>query len=276
MSRRAVNGVTLRGRAAYRRGMITCGVDLASQSADTAIAVIDWGTASPRLTQLEIGVDDEIILEAAHGADHVAIASPFGWPDPFLEFIVSNRTGTVPNPRRVATTSGRNRIMYRTTDQRLREMLGLKLLPSTANSMAAQTLRCAGILARLREMGIPVSRAGGGRVFEAYAPASLVAWGLDEPKYKTTPAARVRIVEQAARRVSLDLADHRAACMESDDALDALVCALTARAVALGLWRQPLDPDEVEHAPTEGWVCIPSGTIDQLRESPADGPGVPR
>ncbi len=245
--------------------MITCGVDLSSQAADTAIAVIDWGSVSPRLTQLEVGVDDETILDAARGADATAIAAPFGWPDPFLEFIVSNRTGFVSDPRRVATTSGRNRLMYRTTDQRLREMLGLKLLPSTASSLAAQTLRCAGILARMREAGIEVSRAGGGRVVEAYAPASLVAWGLDEPKYKTTPAARVRIVEQASRRVSLDLADHRATCMESDDALDALVCALTARAVAMGLWRAPLDSDEVEHAPTEGWVCIPSGTIDQLR-----------
>lgn len=245
--------------------MITCGVDLSSQSADTALAVIDWGSVSPRLVQLEVGVDDEAILEAAQDSDVMAIAAPFGWPDSFIEFIVSNRTGFVPNPRRVATTSGRNRIMYRTTDQRLREMLGLKLLPSTSSTLAGATLRCAGILARMREMGIEVSRAGGGRVVEAYSPASLVAWGLDEPKYKTTPAARVRIVEQASRRVSLDLADHRATCMESDDALDALVCALTARAVAIGLWRAPLDPDEVEHAPTEGWVCIPSGTVDQLR-----------
>jgi hypothetical protein len=102
--------------------MITCGVDLSSQSADTAIAVIDCGSVSPRLVQLEVGVDDETILEAAKGAEAVAIAAPFGWPDPFLEFVVSNRTGFVPNPRRVATTSGRNRIMYRTTDQRLREI----------------------------------------------------------------------------------------------------------------------------------------------------------
>jgi hypothetical protein len=43
----------------------------------------------------------------------------------------------------------------------------------------------------------------------------------------------------------------------------------------LGLWRRPLDPEEVEHAPTEGWVCIPTGSIDDLRESPASGSGGP-
>lgn len=256
--------------------MITCGVDLSSQPADTAIAVIDWGASSPRLVQLEVGVDDEIILDAIRGADAAAIAAPFGWPDPFLEFIVSNRAGFVPNPRRVATTSGRNRILYRTTDRRLRELLGLRLMASTASTLAGTTLRCVGLLARLAELGIEVSRAGGGRVCEAYAPASLVAWGLDEEKYKTTPAARVRIVEQASRRLALDLIDHGHACLESDDALDALICALTARAVALGLWRRPVDPQEVEHAPTEGWVCIPTGSIDDLLESPvsaSSGPG---
>ena len=255
--------------------MITCGVDLSSQTTDTAVAVIDWSSSSPRVTQVEVGVDDEAILDAIAGSAAAAIAAPFGWPDAFVDFLVGNRAGRLPEPRRVATTSGRDLIMYRITDLRLREMLGLRLMASTASAIAPTTLRCAGILERLRERGVAPARGGGGRVVEAYAPASLFAWGLDEPKYKTTPAARVRIVEQLARRLSLDLGSFRASIMESDDALDALVCALTARAVALGRWRRPIDPEETRHAPTEGWVCVPEGTIDALREGPAARPGVP-
>lgn len=245
--------------------MITCGVDLASQSADTALAVLDWSTTSPRLTQLESGVDDELILEATGRADVTAINAPFGWPDPFLEFIASNRAGMLPSPRRVASTSGRDLIMYRTTERRVRELLGLKLMPATSNMMASTSLRCAGLLARMREDGIQVSRGGGGRVVEVYPPASLHSWGLTEAKYKTTQNARVRIVEQLARRLAIDMGPFGALAMESDDALDALVSALTARAVAKGLWREPQDAEETQHAPTEGWVCVPRGTIDELR-----------
>jgi len=244
--------------------MITVGVDLASQSNDTAIAVVEWGPGRSRALRVVLGADDEMILDEAKRADTIGIGSPFGWPDPFYDFITQNRVGKVDEPRRAATVSGRDEIMYRTTERRVRDWLGLKLMPSTSNMLGSTVLRCAGLQTRLMEDGVAVTRGAGGRVIEVFAPASLMAWGLHEPAYKTQSASRARILEQAARRLSLDLGEYRALCVESDDAADALVGAMTARAVALGLWRAPVDDDEKAHAATEGWICVPNGTIETL------------
>jgi len=70
------------------------------------------------------------------------------------------------------------------------------------------------------------------------------------------------------RRLSLDLGPYTSLCVESDDALDALVAAMTARSIALGHWRQPVDEEETARAATEGWICVPSGTVWSLVGTP--------
>lgn len=244
--------------------MITVGVDLASQASDTAIAVVEWGEGRSHVTSLVLGADDEMILDGARRADAMAVASPFGWPDPFFTFLAQHREGRVAEPRRAASVSGRDDIMYRLTERRVREWLGLKLMPSTSNMLGSTVMRCAGLQTRMIEAGIEVTRGGGGRVVEAYAPASLMAWGLHEASYKTQSVVRARMLEQIARRLALDLGHYRALCVDSDDALDALVCALTARAVMIGQWREPVDDVERAHAATEGWICVPNGTVWSL------------
>ncbi len=248
--------------------MITFGVDLASQARDTAIALIDWSDGRSRAARVVVGADDEMILEGAERAHAVGIAAPFGWPDPFFEVLAQHREGRIEDPRRAATVSGRDEIMYRTTERRVREWLGLKLMSSTSNMLGTTVLRCAGLLSRLQEAGVEVSKVGGGRVVEVYPPASLMAWGLHEKGYKAQSAVRAHILEQVARRISLDLGGYLSLCVESDDAIDALIAAMTARAVALGHWRQPIDDEERTHAATEGWICVPNGTVWSLVGAP--------
>ncbi|RKQ90868.1 uncharacterized protein DUF429 [Solirubrobacter pauli] len=59
--------------------------------------------------------------------------------------------------------------------------------------------------------------------------------------------------------------DQRQACIDSDDCLDALVCALLARAVQQHDTLQP-EPGEQHHlAQTEGWIHLPTGAhLDRL------------
>ncbi|MBN2176584.1 MAG: DUF429 domain-containing protein [Demequinaceae bacterium] len=244
--------------------MISVGVDLASQSNDTAVAVIEWADGYSKAVKVVLGADDEMILDEAKSADVIGIGAPFGWPEPFFTFVSQNRVGLVDEPRRAASVSGRDEIMYRTTERRVRDWLGLKLMPSTSNMLGSTVLRCAGLQTRLAQAGVPVTRGEGGRVIEVYAPASLMAWGLHEPSYKSQSASRVRILEQIGRRLSLDLGEYQALCVDSDDATDALAAAMTARAVALGLWRMPVDDEERARAKTEGWICVPNGTVETL------------
>jgi predicted RNase H-like nuclease len=56
----------------------------------------------------------------------------------------------------------------------------------------------------------------------------------------------------------LDWSGYDSVCRHSDDALDAVVCALTARCAHLGLTTGP--PDHLSAlASTEGWIHLPSG-----------------
>ena len=245
--------------------MITCGIDLASQSAGTALAVLEWTSVGAKARVIEAGVDDEFILESAKESQFISMIAPFGWPEPFFQFLLDHRDGRVNEPRRVATTSGRDHIMYRTTERRVREWMGLKLMSATSNMLGTTTLRCAGLLTRFQDEGIEVSRGGGGQATEAYPSASLHAWGLYESAYKNKPEVRTTILEQITRRVNLSLGEWGNLCLENDDAFDALIAALTARSVAKGLWRAPLGDEEINAARTEGWICIPNGTIDLLR-----------
>jgi hypothetical protein len=51
--------------------------------------------------------------------------------------------------------------------------------------------------------------------------------------------------------------DARGACVRSDDALDAVLAALIARAGALGLTVKP-EGEDLELARTEGWIHLPA------------------
>lgn len=128
-------------------------------------------------------------------------------------------------------------------------------------------MRAAGVLARLAAEGRAVDRAGGGVVFEVYPAASLQVWGLPHRGYKG--AANT---EQRAALVSgiqstapwLDLGPHVDLCLRSDDALDAVVAALTSRAAACSLATIPTLGAEREQAQREGWIALPTAPLSAL------------
>jgi hypothetical protein len=88
--------------------MRTLGVDLSSQAAKTAICCIQWSTDSATVSDLRLGVSDEVILDLAMalrsakseaGVEYaVGIDAPFGWPLPFIEFIGRSRPSAKPLP----------------------------------------------------------------------------------------------------------------------------------------------------------------------------------
>ncbi len=102
---------------------------------------------------------------------------------------------------------------------------------------------------------------------EVYPAASLLLWGLDRSGYKTSRNPSRREAECEARELLLASIEEQArwlrwapaareACVESDDALDAVLAALIARAAALGLTMAPPEED-LELVRDEGWIHLP-------------------
>ncbi len=61
----------------------------------------------------------------------------------------------------------------------------------------------------------------------------------------------------------LELGPHDQLCSTSNDALDAVIAALAARAAALGLTLRP-DPELQPTASREGWIALPTAPLAAL------------
>lgn len=111
-----------------------------------------------------------------------------------------------------------------------------------------------------------MDRTGAGTVVEVYPAASLHRWGLAHRGYKRaanrTELARLAGELQAAAPW-LDLAAFTPLCSSSDDAFDAVIAALTARAAHLGKTTQA-PPEHRKAASTEGWITLPTTPLHTL------------
>ncbi len=110
--------------------------------------------------------------------------------------------------------------------------------------------------------GSRFDRAGADRVIEVYPGAALLLWGVERGAYKTSQDPDRRGAEVNARSELLAAIEAQApwlrwapgareVCVDSDDALDALLAALIARAAALDLTVVP-GADDIDLARREG------------------------
>ena len=200
------------------------------------------------------------------GADKAGIDCPLGWPEKFVEFISAHHAGEVIVPAEVAGREWRRTLAYRVTDKAVRDTTGLVPLSVAADRIAHTAMRCAGLLAQLARKGQPVDRGGTGVVVEVYPAASLKQWGLPHRGYKgrgnTKPLAQV-VDALLAAASWLTLGPHEDECRRSDDALDAVIAALTARAAMKGLVIAPSTTQAVASR-TEGWIALPSCPLSAL------------
>jgi hypothetical protein len=155
-------------------------------------------------------------------------------------------------------------------------------LSVSADKIASPAMRCAVILGHVQRMRgrEAVERSGSGLVCEAYPDPALHFWTDDDPaslatreSYKGPERSRRRAELAAilARRVPLDdphgLLDR---CALEAVYLDALVCALVARAAMLGQTEVPVDVEDVDAARIEGWIHLPRAPVSGLIRPSAD------
>jgi len=252
----------------------TLGIDLASQPKRTAACVIEWRPGGAELIAVDQLLDNPTLLELMRGPSvtKIGIDAPFGWPAEFVDAIAAYRTlGTWP-------VKDRTRLYLRETDRAVRAICRQNPLSVTTDRIAFAAMRCAELLTEYSTAtGRPLDRSGAGVVVEVYPAAALrqweispAAWATDKGGYKghgpTTEAARrARLVDLVAERLrgTLDIPpSFLERCYASDDVLDALICALVARAVEAAKSLPISDsvavaPKALQAAAEEGWIHLP-------------------
>lgn len=262
----------------------TLGIDLASQPKATGFCAVEWLADGAVVRELCRGkttggveLDDAFLADAMRGEvsdrpSKVAIDAPLGWP---VEFVRALNDAT----RWPFGTDqpGRRRLVRRVTDHWIHEKANKLPLSVSADRIAYPAMRAAGLLAHYaRTTGQVVDRSGEiGLVCEAYPDPTIRAFGLwpDEASGKQSSykgnahGVRTAIVARLRDRAPwLEMsAEQIAACVENDDCLDALMCALVARAAESEGLVWPVPVEDVEHARAEGWIRLPTGdALDNL------------
>lgn len=239
-----------------RAGVVTtAGIDLATQPERTAACVVEWVDGRGRV-ELHADRSDDGLVAICDEVDKVGIDCPLGWPDPFVAALVDHRDGKGWPGRGVPVDEFRASLALRATDRAVMDLTGCRPLSVAADRIGLTAMRCALMLDRLDG----VDRTGvRGAVAEVYPAASLRTWGLTWSGYKGRPGRSVResmmtkLCEQSPLEFAPGVHDQ---CVDSDDALDALVCALTAFAVTRNETHLP-SAEQAERAAREGWIHVP-------------------
>jgi predicted nuclease with RNAse H fold len=246
--------------------VLIAGVDLAAEPKGTAVAVINWLPDSAELVSLQLGVDDQQILEASAGAVKVGIDCALGWPVDFVNFL--NRHTDIDALENSPAFDGgsdlRRNLAHRETDRHVREVTGRWPLSVSTDRLGMTAIRCAGLLSKFQAAGTPIDRSGAGKIVEIYPGASLGLWGFDRAGYRTSADIRNRLLNEVlACAPWLNLGALKQLMVESCDAFDAVVAALAARSAFLGQYELPSE-QQLKHALVEGWVALPKGHLSDL------------
>lgn len=266
---------------------LTMGIDLAAQPENTAACILRWEGSAPALVSLVRGIaDDQTALHTkwlsttAYGIrgdfggpiTKVGIDAPFGWPEPFLDAVAEYRDG----PRwPTGLDNPLDRCRLRETDRAVHRRTGKWPLSVSAERIAMPAMRCAALLTDIAEhiTEAAVSRDGSGLCCEVYPDPALRHWvqGTDgDPggSYKgpKNAARRLRALEALLDQLPISNPERLLSQVGADDDyLDALICALVARAVEVGRTVKPETPAERAAVGVEGWIHVPVGGLTDLR-----------
>lgn len=260
-----------------RRPQATVGVDLAAGARRTAVCRVVWGASDRLMAEFVQPEDDEDLLAIVLAADKTGLDCPLGWPSSFVATVLAHHQGLrLPPPARFEDRAdgrpGLDALRFRLTDDLTWKATSMRPpLSVSTDLLGVVALRAARLLDGLAAKGVPVPRDGSGPVAEVYPAAALRRWGiLVAGSYKrATPEARAvreHIVRSVEAGLGLGLPEAvRARCVESHDHLDALLCALVARAVLVGDTGRPASAEELAAARQEGWIHLPGMDLRVLR-----------
>lgn len=245
----------------YAQAMRTVGIDLSATDRKTGIAVLHAEGGKATVTDLSVGGHSaEGIRDRIRTSDKTGIDCPLGWPVGFVDFVSAHRDhGDLPGD------ADRRNLTHRATDRFVEKTAGVRPLAVTADRIGITAMHCARLLSGLETA--TVDRTGRtGPVVEVYPAAMLSMWKLRHQSYKEPKNAsnRAHLVKKVQEKLPwLELGDHADLCRKTDDALDAVLCALMALLSEIG---HVLDiPDEhLDEAQVEGWIALPRECLASL------------
>lgn len=245
--------------------MKTLGLDLAASPLKTGACEIDWDAGTVRLLPRPQSDEDLVIAIAA--VDRCGLDVPLGWPDAFVAGLAAHHLGDPWPELDPERPSDRVPLRFRLTDRIQAAGGGRWPLSVSTDLIGVPALRAARIQHLLREAGVAVDRSGSsGRIAEVYPAAALRRWGLTSRGYKgpKNRAVGTALAQALAARCGpLAAAVGDALAGADDDDLDALVCALLARAVHVGRTTAPAE-DQLDVARREGWIHVPLDDLEDL------------
>lgn len=229
-------------------GMVTWGLDLSTDPRKCAAVAIRWDAGRPHVLEVRKRLTPAMIVDLITSRDaQFAVDVPFGWPDAFIGFVTAHRD-QAQRPPGDRDAWRKETLARRATDDRLLRY-GALPLPAAFDRLGKTAVMWSAIEFDLGEAGIRLDRSGiTGRVCETYPSAALAAWRL--PKAKPS----LEFIRQAFPFLTIGN-DCASELSTGEDARDALVCALVARAAALHLTVLPGD-GVVVRARREGWIHV--------------------
>ncbi len=179
----------------------------------------------------------------------VGVDAPLGWPTAFVEAISDWDDGDVQGFRK------RPDLRLRATDRFVHAVSRLTPMSVSTDRMGSTTMLLAEVLSRsARRLDRQAFERASGRdgIAEVHPAAALRSWTdgagqeISTTAYKSWDVPRATIVIKIVR-AGFELSPEQAlALIGSDDALDAFICALVARAVVRGTCATPADPVDVQ------------------------------
>jgi Protein of unknown function (DUF429) len=246
---------------------ITLGIDLAAQDKNTAACRMTWsqdvGTVDEVFGGDQCGDEKllDLIAAVVRAGGTVGIDAPFGWPDAFLDQLTEYRA--LGRWSAASTPDAPSLLCYRATDVYLKlgsnppaGFKGIHPLSVSTDRIGVVAMRCARLLSRLAELGIPRDPLGR-QVVEVYPGGALRRWGMAAQGYKHDAAVRVALLTQPPLDAVVLKPPHAPTITDTDHAFDAMLSAIVARDVALG--RDDLHrPCEDGRLRREGWIRMPT------------------
>lgn len=239
--------------------MKTLGIDLAARARNTRACEVDWAPRRPRARVLRtpagrVEIDDEplvaLVVDPAYA--QVGVDVPFGWPRAFEDLLAGRREGG-------SYERDNEDYRLRRTDRHCIELARGVPLSVSSNLIAAPAMRW--------RMLRPQWKEASERLHEVYPAAALGGWGLPRSGYKKPAQCgeRQKIFSRLQSDLGLESLDAEL-LLDDSDALDALIAALVARAIAVGAvvdkpsgWQ--LDTER------EGWIELPTGPLRRLLDA---------